>query len=159
MILFFCNDDPASWQSVQNQAGPVFGNVYQFIQANTPALGQNENLFIVAHGTPGEIGNQGGSLGYNALDIWNVLTNTTPNDSGHSLFPANYQGNIYIWTCFGNNITRQDRLSFAENLHAFVRAALRNTSVYATYGPAPIVVAPPGDAAYVQIANTNLVAQ
>lgn len=154
MILFLCNDDAVYWATVANQAGPVFGAAYQFIQPGMPQLGVNENLFIAAHGLPGEIGNENGALGYNALELWNYLTNTVPNSRGGSLFPAGYSGNIYVWACYPANITRRDRLSFIENFHAFSRPSLRNSSVYGTSGEVNFAIAPPGNAVWIQVANT-----
>jgi hypothetical protein len=154
MILFLCNDDALAWNAVAPQAGPVFGNAYQLIQNGMPQLGVNENLFIVAHGLPGEIGNQNGMLAWNALELWNYLTNTTPNDRGGSLFPAGYAGNIYVWACYPANITRRDRLSFIENFHAFSRVGLPNSSVYGVAGAVGFAIAPPGNSAWIQVANT-----
>lgn len=154
MILVLCNDDPNLWAAAQGQAGPVFGQAYLFISNATPALGQHENLFILAHGMPGEIGNANGLLGYNALDVWNYLNNTTPNGRGASIFPPNYAGNVFVWACYPGNITRQDRLSFIENLHALLRPWLRNTNVYGVLGAVPYTIPDPGNTAWIQVANT-----
>ncbi|HEX2927485.1 MAG TPA: hypothetical protein VHP38_14715, partial [Ruminiclostridium sp.] len=69
MILVLCNDDPNVLVNAQAQQGAPFGNVQYFIDAATPQLGVNEDLFITAHGIQGEIGNEDGALGYSALDL------------------------------------------------------------------------------------------
>ena len=154
MILVLCNDDPNLWASAQGQAGPLFGQAYQFIGNGTTLLGVNENLYIAAHGLPGEIGNMNGALGYSALDVWNYLNNTIPNGRGASIFPHNYSGNIYIWACYPANITRRDRLSFIDNFHAFSRPWLRNTNIYGALGAVPYTIPAPGDSSWTQVANT-----
>jgi hypothetical protein len=153
MILVLCNDDVNILNNAVAQQGGLFGNVQNFINNHTPQLGVNENLFITAHGIQGEIGNANGELGYNATELWNYLTNVTPNGSGRSLFPVGYSGNIYFSCCYSANIVRRDRLSFIENFHALLRVTLRSTNVYGNLGSIGYPILQPNSNQWVQVAN------
>lgn len=153
MIIVLCNDDPALSAAAADQAGGVYGNFYQFIQQGTPQLGAVEPLFISAHGIQGEIGNEDGALGYSAVELWNYLTNQTPNDRGGSLFPAGYWGDFYFSCCYAANVTRRDRLSFVENFHALSRVTPDHSNVYGQYGAVGYPIPAPGAASWQQVAN------
>jgi hypothetical protein len=138
----------------------VFGSVRRFL-AGVPAmaaaqyapaqLGVNEHLFITAHGMQGELGNHGGATAWNPVQLFDYLTNATPNPLAANIFPANYAGNIYISVCYGANVDRATYLSFAERFYAVLAPVLPRTRVFAQPGSAPMSIPLPTSNAYWQV--------
>src|SRR5690348_6077382 len=106
MILVMCDDDDRVWEQARLDAqanSAIFGVAYLFVTDTTPQLDASENLFISAHGTEGEMGNEDGPFGINGIQLFEYLTNSPeiPNGRGESLFPNDYVGDIYISVCSG----------------------------------------------------------
>lgn len=71
----------------------TFGKAYVWtkkLSGTYPTLEKTENLFITAHGSSSEIGDQGPTLTLTAEELAKEILN---------VLPGSYTGNIYISTC------------------------------------------------------------
>lgn len=150
MIIIVCTDDPALAGIAQNShasAPAMFGNVYQAF-AHIPALGVNENLFVIAHGAykgnDGNpvIGDQNAARAFevNAVDFYKNI---------HGIFPAGYTGNVYIDACQGADYSK-GAFSFAEVFLAQIRVTHGQTRVFSKKGDSGGNILPAGNAGWTQ---------
>lgn len=94
MILCMTTDDMGIVQDAYARYDEnVFGIPYCYLNAHsyTGFLGNNENLFISAHGNDMEIGNEQGDPSYTPQKLARVLTNY--------VLAGNYAGKIFISAC------------------------------------------------------------
>jgi hypothetical protein len=100
MILCVCNDDDEGTYRIAQRSSSehheTFGRVHRIGARRIPALRENEDLFVIAHGAKrGDdrnpvIGDKSGPLYFNAVDFYAKI---------ESLFPEGYSGNIYFSAC------------------------------------------------------------
>ncbi len=133
MVIVVCTDDKDLLKLAHQQANsnaPVFGKCYLAFKDQIPQLGQNENLFIGAHGAfKGDdgkpvIGDKEKAFYVNAADF---LENVK------GIFPDNYQGSIYIYACESADYdTGTD--SFSEVFKSVLQVSRQNVRVYGQKG-------------------------
>lgn len=99
MIIIFCDDDQTlvdlAFREIEENE-EVFFRCILYNDPKLPRLklGKNENLFISAHGsdTSAIIGGHGAkSLSLTSRQLWNHIRH---------LFPVNYEGAIYLASCY-----------------------------------------------------------
>jgi hypothetical protein len=157
MILVLCDDigiyNTAQTTSLGNQM--TFGNVYRYVTPIVPQLGRNEDLFIIAHGMQGEIGNEVGPPAWNALQLLEYLMGESDrfnHGALHSIFPDGYRGNIYLSACYTQNVERGG-MSIAENFGNLAGVQLSGSRVYGQRGGVTGTIPSPGDRAWDSVAK------
>ncbi|HSV55331.1 MAG TPA: hypothetical protein VLJ57_24625 [Burkholderiaceae bacterium] len=108
----------------------TFGIPYCYLPEHSYGgmLGNNENLFISAHGNNREIGNENGPKGYTPQQLKQILVDY--------VFPGNYGGRVYVSACgsapvYVNNLLR-----------AF--GAAYNGRIFGIFGDVDYAIDPPG---------------
>ncbi len=93
MILCFSQDDLEVVEKAYGQQTKTYGTAYCYLKDHSynQFLGQQENLFITAHGNEDEIGNQGAGFALTPEQLAAVLSK--------SVLPGKYQGSIYVSAC------------------------------------------------------------
>lgn len=129
MILVVCTDDPgliAIARECTRLNQPVYGQTHQIFRGQLPALGQNENLFIIAHGAfRGDgnnpvIGDEQEAFYVNGVELY---VNLSP------IIPPNYRGRVYIDACE----------SATNNAYTFSFSEVFKSQIQPNRNPAPRV--------------------
>ena len=149
MILVVCTDDPNLLHiAVQssNAHPQVFGHPYQVFVNPMPVLGQNEALFVIAHGAMrGDDGNpvigdedMRRAFYLNAVQLYQGLQDR---------FPAGYAANVYIDACESSDHD-EDTFSFAEAFKSQVQPGRPLVRVFGRNGVAAGLIPLPGSAGW-----------
>ena len=149
MIIVVCTDDDqllnVARQQVQSNPN-IFGQCYQAFGAQIPLIGQNENLFISAHGAyRGDDGNP--VIGDSKRDFYVNAVEFYTNI--REIFPINYQANVYISACESAD-RAQGSFSFAEVFKAQIQLNHPNTRVYGQGGAVGLTIPLPNDRHWIQ---------
>ena len=110
MIIIAATDDPNLDTIAINSAArarDTYGDIYKVFEHQIPPLGDEENLFIIAHGA--YEGDEGGPVIGSATDDF-YLTPMDTYQNLQSIFPNGYSGNVYIDAC--ESATEESVVSF-----------------------------------------------
>jgi hypothetical protein len=123
MILSVCRDDLRNTWDVAREsldAHPdVFHRAHLVFESEVPALGVNEDLFVIAHGA--SIGDEGKPV---IGDHHDALYLDAPTfwENVKGIFPEGYQASVYVFACESADPGPGLDFSFAEMLAVYVKA-------------------------------------
>lgn len=144
MIIVVCTDDRHLVNVAERSRASspdIFGKVYQVFHDTVPQLGDDEPLFIIAHGAmEGDdgnpvIGDRAHAFYVNAVELHLNIANA---------FPARYRGGIYIDACESADHT-EETFSFAEAFKTQVQRRHGGVRVFGRNGTAGGLIPRPGN--------------
>jgi hypothetical protein len=153
MILVVCTDDPKLMTVAQKSAQKnpkIFGNVYQAFKDKVPAIGANENLFVIAHGAFKDAKTGGPVIGDKEQDF--IVDGAELWENIKGIFPENYKANIYIDACESAD-KDEYVISFIELFFTRINIQLNTSMVYGRNGTSSGLIAVPTDKGWVSAAS------
>lgn len=143
-MIVVCTDDlslMAVAQETSALSSDVYGSYYQAYSVRIPPVGDNENLFIIAHGAfEGDedkpvIGDERNAFYVNGEELYVNIKDT---------FPDNYSGNVYIDACESAD-SDMYTYSFAESFKRQIQHDHPNADVFGRNGKVSGLIPPPDD--------------